>query len=97
MPMIQQIDSSQNYVEQTMKRFKLVDMREQYIDIIEQATQESMTYLDFLVRLLSVEEEGKNARREEALLDKASFDSVCVLEDIDYGFNPSLDKNVLKN
>ncbi len=80
------------YVESTMKRFKLVDMREQYTDIIAEATSTSMTYLEFLVRLLSVEEDGKNARREESLLDKASFDSTSTLEDIDYSFNATLDQ-----
>lgn len=80
------------YVESTMKRFKLVDMREQYTDIIAQATNTSMTYLEFLVRLLSVEEDGKNVRREESLLDKASFDSTSTLEDIDYSFNATLDQ-----
>ncbi len=81
-----------HYVESTMKRFKLVDMREQYIEIIEQASKESMSYLEFLVCLLSVEEDGKNARRKELLLDKASFDTMACLKDIDYSFNPSLDQ-----
>ncbi len=92
MQMNQSVDNLNQYVEAAMKRFKLVDMRQQYTDIIEEATKDSMTYLEFLVRLLSVEEEGKNARREELLLEKASFDSIADLADIDYSFNLSLDK-----
>jgi len=80
------------YVEETMKRFKLVDMREQYSDIIAEAEQNAMGYMEFLVRLLSIEEEGKNARRQEMLLEKANFDSTTTLNDINYSFNHALDK-----
>ena len=75
-----------------MKQFKLVDMREQFWDIIAGAQQESLGYMNFLVRLLSAEEEGKSARRTEMFMGKANFDTPCALKDIDYGFNPSLDK-----
>ena len=80
------------YIEEKMKQFKLVDMREQFRDIIAGAQQESLGYMDFLVRLLSAEEEGKSARRAEMLLGKANFDTPSALKDIDYGFNPSLDR-----
>lgn len=42
-----------------MKQFKLVDMRNCYEDIIAEAEEESLGYMDFLIRLLSVEDEGK--------------------------------------
>ena len=80
------------YIEEKMKQFKLVDMREQFRDIIAGAQQESLGYMDFLVRLLSAEEEGKSARRAEMLMGKANFDTPSALKDIDYGFNPSLDR-----
>ena len=84
------------YADEMMKRFKLVDMREQYSDIIEEAVSSSMGYMDFLVRLLSVEEKGKNARRQEMLLEKADFDSAATLKDIDYSFNHSLEKDKIE-
>ena len=80
------------YVEETMKRFRLVDMREQYPDIIAEAQENAMGYMEFLVRLLSVEEAGKNARRREMLLERANFESTASLGDIDYSFNHTLDK-----
>lgn len=80
------------YIKEKMKQFKLVDMREQFQDIIAEAQQASLGYMDFLVRLLSAEEEGKAARRAEMLMEKANFDAPSALEDIDYSFNPSLDK-----
>ena len=79
-----------------MKRFKLVDMREQYSDIIAEAESEQLDYMDFLIRLLSVEEEGKNARRQEMLLEKANFDRFSSLSEIDYSFNHSLDKDKIE-
>ena len=90
-------EDKRTYADKMMKRFKLVDMREQYSDIIAEAESEQLDYMDFLVRLLSVEEEGKNARRQEMLLEKANFDRFSSLSEIDYSFNHSLDKIRLKN
>ena len=90
--MVECIDQKSAYIESKMKQFKLVDMRFQYKDIIEEAKQESLGYMDFLMRLLELEDNGKSSRRTERLLDRAGFDSTSSLEDIDYSFNPSLDK-----
>ena len=76
-----------------MKQFKLVDMREQYRDLILEAESSAMDYESFLVRLLSVEEEGKRGRRTEKLRREACFEAEKRLEDIDYGFNQSLDRD----
>ena len=84
------------YVNEMMKRFKLVDIREQFLDIISEAEDSKMTYLDFLVELLTIEEQGKNNRREEKLVHEANFDKMSTLEDIDYSFNHSLDRNVIE-
>ena len=40
------------YIESMMKQFKLVDMREQYRDLILEAESSAMDYESFLVRLL---------------------------------------------
>lgn len=79
------------YIEAKMKQFKLVDMREQYAELISLAQDQSLSYEDFLVSLLRAEENGKKKRQTERLLDKAHFDSIKRLKDIDYRFNPSLD------
>lgn len=89
-------ENTKTYADEMMKRFKLIDMREQYFDIIAEAEANSMGYMDFLIRLLSVEEDGKNARRQEMLLEKANFDSISSLEDIDYSFNHSLDRGKIE-
>lgn len=89
-------EDAKTYADEMMKRFKLVDMREQYSDIIAEAEANSIGYMDFLIRLLSVEEEGKNARRQEMLLEKANFDSISSLKDIDYSFNHALDREKIE-
>ena len=81
------------YIEAMMKRFKLVDMREQYRDLILEAQSSAMDYESFLVRLLSIEEDGKRSRRIEKLQKEACFESEKELEDIDYSFNQSLDRD----
>lgn len=81
------------YIESMMKQFKLVDMREQYRDLILEAEDSSMDYETFLVRLLAAEEEGKRGRRIDKLRKEACFEAEKRLEDIDYSFNQSLDKD----
>jgi len=78
------------YITAMMKRFRLVDMREQFPALIEEAEQTGMGYETFLYRLMKIEESGKLRRRQERLTDAAGFDSIKYLEDIDYSFNPAL-------
>ncbi|MGY3724208.1 DNA replication protein DnaC [Granulicatella balaenopterae] len=90
-------ESKEEYIYEMMKNFKLVDMREQYMDIITEATNESLSYIDFLVRLIKVEEHGKLARRNSKLINSACFDITSTLEDIDYSFNPSIDADKINS
>ena len=90
---MQLTDEKVAYIEAKLKQFKLVDMREQYSYIIREAEENSMDYLEFFMRLITAEDEGKNNRRTEKLLAKAGFNLTSRLDDIDYSFNPSLDKS----
>lgn len=81
------------YIEAMMKRFKLVDMRKQYRDLVLEAESSCMGYEAFLKRLLSVEEEGKRSRRTDKLRRRACFETEKRLEDIDYSFNRTLDRD----
>ena len=40
------------YITDTMKRFKLVDMRERYPELIHEAEQKQIGYKEFLINLL---------------------------------------------
>ena len=85
------------YIEARMKQFKLVDMREQYQELIRVASEQSMTYEDFLIMLLQAEETGKKRRQAERLTDAANFDSDKRLSDIDYRSNPNLDADKIQS
>ena len=81
------------YIEDMMKQFKLVDMRWSFRDLVREAEETSMGYMEFLKRLILVEEQGKQGRRTEKLRREAGFESEKHLEDIDYSFNHTLDRN----
>ena len=51
------------YITDTMKRFKLVDMREKYSELIREAEQKQIGYKEFLIHLLKAEDEGKSRRK----------------------------------
>lgn len=89
-------DSNRAYIEAKMKQFKLVDMREQYRDLIKAAEKQALGYEDFLITLLKAEEAGKKLRQAERFTDAANFDSSKRLQDIDYSFNPSLDPDKIQ-
>ncbi len=86
-------ENDADYIEAKMKQFKLVEMREQFRDIIMEADSEGLSYLEFLKRLIEVEDEGKAGRRTDRLQAEACFESVKHLEDIDYSFNHSLNRD----
>lgn len=84
------------YINEQLKLFKLVDMRERYEEIISEAIDEKLGYKDFLIRLIQVEEEGKHKRLEERLILKAGFDFIKTLDDIEYSFNDSINYQKIK-
>ena len=86
-------DNPDIYIHEKMKQFRLVDMRKQYDELISEAEKEGLGYKDFLIRLLQTEDEGKTNRRQEKLLTQACFESGKRLSEIDYSFNPSLDRD----
>lgn len=91
MPDEMTISGKQAYIQNKMKQFKLVDMREQYQELIQAATQQALSYEDFLISLLRTEEIGKKNRQIQRLTDAAGFETMKSLKDLDYSFNPSLD------
>ncbi len=84
------------YIREKLKSFKLVDIRENYQDVIDEAIDKKMGYKDFLVKLIQVEEEGKKKRLSERLLLKAGFDFIKTLDDVEYNFNESINFQKVK-
>lgn len=78
------------YIYEQLKLFKLVDMRERYQEIIDEAINEKLGYKEFLIRLIQSEEEGKRKRLTEKLILKAGFDFIKTLDDIEFDFNESM-------
>ena len=78
------------YITEQLKQFKMVDARERYQEIIDEAVEQKLGYKDFLVRLLQTEASGKQQRLTEKLTLKAGFDFIKTLDDIEYGFNDSI-------
>ena len=78
------------YITEQLKQFKMVDARERYQEIIDEAVEQKLGYKEFLVRLLQTEASGKQRRLTEKLTLKAGFDFIKTLDDIEYGFNDSI-------
>ena len=78
------------YITEQLKQFKMVDARERYQELIDEAVEQKLGYKEFLVRLLRTEASGKQRRLTEKLTLKAGFDFIKTLDDIEYGFNDSI-------
>lgn len=85
-----------NYIHEQLKLFKLVDIRECYQEIIDEAINENLGYKNFLIRLIKAEEKGKRKRLTEKLKLKAGFDFTKTLDDIEYNFNESINYQKVK-
>ncbi|AKL95819.1 insertion sequence IS21 ATP-binding protein IstB [Clostridium aceticum] len=85
-----------NYIRAKLKDFKLVDIREKYQEIIDEAIRDKLGYKDFLIKLIQTEEEGKGKRLSQRLIFKAGFDFIKTLDDIEYDFNESISYQKVK-
>lgn len=88
---------SKNEIEEMCRRLKLVDIRENYEDIIAEAVESKEGYLSFMYRLLSNEVQGRRERLGDRLIIKAGFDNIKSLDDIEYEFNPSMNYQYIKD
>ena len=64
--------------------------------IAEQATQEKLSYVDFLDRLLEAESVGRAERRLLAKTRLAHFPFIKSLADFDFSFQPSIDRKQIQ-
>lgn len=84
------------YIKNQLKLFKLVDMRENYQEIIDQAIKDKLGYKEFLIKLIQIEEEGKKKRLIDRLTLKAGFDYIKTLDEVEYNFNTSINYQKIK-
>lgn len=88
---------SKTEIEEMCRRLKLVDIRENYEDIISEAVSTKEGYLSFMHRLLSNEVQGRKERLSDRLVVQAGFDYVKTLDEIEFDFNASLNYQYIKD
>jgi DNA replication protein DnaC len=81
------INNDDQYIQAMLTKFKLVDMKINYQEIIDEATKKNIGYKEFLLNLIKAEEEGKKVRLKERNIKAARFESIKSLEDFDFGFH----------
>jgi len=81
------IDTQDQYISSMFNRFKLIDMKERYQELINTAIEENSSYRDFLLKLLQTEEEGKTKRRIERNIKAANFEKQKTIAEYDFSFN----------
>lgn len=84
--------TSDEYIAAKLKEFRLPDIARHFNTLINEAKDKRLSYRDFLLQVIYAEDAGKVSRRQERLTKAAHFESTKRLDDIDYSFNPSLDK-----
>jgi len=86
-----------NYIESMLKRFKLLDIKDNYEEQIELAIEKHLSYREFLINLLIIEERGKRERLKEKNIKAAKFEFIKTLEDFDFSFQKSINKPKIKD
>jgi DNA replication protein DnaC len=79
-----------------LERLKLKRVADLLDPISEQATKESLSYLDFLDRLLEAEAVSRAERRLLAKTRLAHFPFQKTLADFDFSFQPSIDRKQIQ-
>ena len=83
-------------VQMHLERLKLKRVSDLLDPISEQATKESLSYLDFLDRLLEAEAASRAERRLLAKTRLAHFPFQKTLADFDFSFQPSIDRKQIQ-
>lgn len=83
-------------VQTHLERLKLRRMTELLDPIAEQASKESLSYVEFLDRLLEAEAAGRAERRLLAKTRLAHFPFHKTLADFDFNFQPSVDRKQIQ-
>ncbi len=77
-------------------RMKLDHLGAQLDSVCEQAAKRDLDYKTFLTEALGAEWRGRHLKGTETRLKQARFPGVKTLESFDFGFQPSLDRKVVR-
>jgi DNA replication protein DnaC len=81
------INADDEYIYNTLKKFKMVDIRNNYNDLIKEAEEEKLDYKSFLIKLIQYEDQGKQKRMVERNIKAAGFDKENTLGNYDFAFH----------
>ncbi|TDT43591.1 IstB transposition helper protein [Halospina denitrificans] len=84
-------------LEQLFERLKFEYLPDQLDTVCEQAAKKQLDYQDFLAQALETEWAGRNRKGIESRMNQARFPHIKTLEQFDFEFQPSVDRNVLRN
>ncbi|MBK1736104.1 hypothetical protein CKO15_12655 [Halorhodospira abdelmalekii] len=79
------------------ERLKFEYLPDQIEAVCEQAAKEKLDYPDFLAKALEAEYAGRNRKGIESRMNQARFPAVKTLEQFDFDFQPSIDRQVVRN
>lgn len=79
-----------SYLESQMKALKLKGLLTHYQEITEKASQNNLSYIEYLSLLFEEELKRKNEGTVRTKINKARFPYIKTLEEFDFGFQPSL-------
>lgn len=88
------INTSRAYIDSALKKFKLLDIGEHYEEVIKYATENKLSYREFLSKLLELEIQGKLDRLKERNIKNARFDTIKTLES--FNFNAAINIDEIK-
>jgi DNA replication protein DnaC len=79
-----------------LEKLKMDHLSARLDSVCEQASKRELDYKGFLAEALSAEWTGRHGKGVEMRLSQAHFPVVKTLEQFDFGFQPSLDRKVLR-
>lgn len=91
------INTSNEYIESVLKKFKLLDIRQHYETEVANAIENNIGHREFLAKLLMLEDEGKKIRLRERNIKNARFEGIKTIESFDFTFPSSINKEKLKD
>ena len=77
-------------IEQACRLLRLPTIRDRFSDIAAAASRQQASYKTFLVELLALECEDRDARRRARLVNQAGFPRTKRIEDFDFESNPNV-------
>lgn len=80
-----------------LRDLRLKDMAEAMDDVLRQVEKEKAGHLDFLVRLVEIQTNAVKKRSLKRRMDQANFPGNMSFDNFDWGFQPALNVEQLKN